>query len=547
MSHSKKAIFTDSLPKTSEATDLSDLSIIQSLSFDHLFENLGKKNPPKPLINTKNPGKISFEPKLKEKSEAQQSNSKFESIIKSKPKMEIFSNPMKKEQQFKKEIFEPLEKIKTKPESKDYNIEKEHSEIQTEQVDQQIKSSPSKQYFFSFNPSKNKFKSVINPPTDESDLQISASPKKMPQNQLNPSSNNKFENQSEKPESQLPLPKDQSVPILKYEPPIIASKPPKDLSKSKSPMVLKETSQTNQNQNHHQIIQNHKPFKVFDNKENNNKLPPKMDVSNVSSRFMNYGSDSNQEIMELRTQNKKYEDKIDSLIRENLRMSNKLQEFKKEKSLVNLNNKGIEGLEIKVENLLQENQKLSQIIEIQEENLRGKEENLLRDNHKLREMVKFQAENLKEKESLIQKKDQTEEKLREILEEKDDSYNILLKKIEGYKKENLKSNQEKSQILEELMVEKMRKHNGDFQEESEGIIRELKKEIIGLKEENTRLNEKIRSLMNIKGGSEVKSKKKLDSLHETFDTLALLNEKLNVHLDAIQAKSCKNMSERKID
>ena len=273
-------------------------------------------------------------------------------------------------------------------------------------------------------------------------------------------------------------------------------------------------------------------FKVFENKENSCKLPQKPDISyNMESRMFGMNRDYQQEIDELKVLAEKYENKIDSLIAENLRMSNKLQEYKQNNNKSNISS-NIPNIEAKLDSLLKENQKLTEII-------------------------KSQASKMSENEDILKKI----EKFDEEMKEKE-------KKIEGLKKEIFRTNLEKNSLLEELMEVKL-SQKGEFEEklvDNEKMIRDLRNELAASKEENMKLSEKIKGISSImptiiKKNHDIfsdikkidkkedisKNRKKIDTLHETFDTLAILNEKLNVHLDALQAKNGKGISERMMD
>ena len=206
-------------------------------------------------------------------------------------------------------------------------------------------------------------------------------------------------------------------------------------------------------------------FKVFENKENFHKIPQKLDVSNAESRIYMENPDFSHENSVLKALNEKYEDKIDSLIAENSRISNNLSLIKKTEKT-----RDFQNIEAKLADLLSENEKLTQIIRNQD---------------------------IKLKEAL----------------------------------ENSAKNEE---IVRKLQEEKVKK-TGNFQE----IISDLQKELEISHQDNRILSEKIRNLQIFPKKNEIfaKNDRKIDTLHETFDTLAQLNEKLNVHLDAIQAKS----------
>ena len=244
-----------------------------------------------------------------------------------------------------------------------------------------------------------------------------------------------------------------------------------------------------------------------------------MDVSQMSYGFFG-GGDPSLEIAELKALNQKYENKIDSLIAENTRMSNKLREMRQEKG-------NLPNIEAKLDSLLKENTKLTEIVKNQAAKLADYKENT------------EDIRNLEVKTENFEKV--LEEKTREfqrVIDEKENFIKGLNKKIDGFKKEVLKANDEKSQLLEELMELKLAK-NADFHQESEQIVAELKRELNETREANLRLIERLQAeslknkQQNCKDG---KIKRKIDNLQETFDNLAQLNEKLNSHLDAIQFK-----------
>ena len=266
-------------------------------------------------------------------------------------------------------------------------------------------------------------------------------------------------------------------------------------------------------------------FKVFENKENHVKPPQKMDISTMESRVFFSQNDQTQEIVELKALNQKYENKIDCLIAENLRMSNKLQELRLQEKSLNLPN-----IEAKLESLLKENQKLTEIIKNQSLKMVENEEKI---------------KNLEENHVKIKSFEENQRKTEEKLKENDEMIRIQAKKIESFKKEALKTNEEKSHILEELMELKLSK-NIEISHENETLINDLKKELMLCKEENARLMEKLqlesmkKSHENFKK-NEGKIRRKIDNLQETFDNLAHLNEKLNSHLDAISMKSVRGI------
>lgn len=241
-------------------------------------------------------------------------------------------------------------------------------------------------------------------------------------------------------------------------------------------------------------------FTVFENKENNAQIPKKNMEISVIRDF----NDEIAELKELREKNKQYENKIDSLITQNSRISNKLEELKR----LHQNNVNSQQLPPNIEKRIQE---------------------LLNENKKLAEIVKKQGEKIEE----FREKDEINGKIETDLQMKEEIILTQARKIEGLKKEIAKSNKEKSQILEELMELKLLKNS----ENEISRIKELKEELEEFKIKNLRLNEVINSASKTSTMKKEGSSKKLENLHETFDNLAKLNQKLNDHLDAIQVKS----------